>query len=187
MGEARLTTQLSNRDERIDWVLTLQRAPRVERGGQGAVVEIVEFAADRHTLGEARQLDAGAGEHGRRCNARWSGLRPSRSRPGSTPGRASTPGDQPVDRQILGADPVERRQGAAEHVIAAAKGAGAFERPEIGEILDDADRARRRAAGRGRSRRARSCRDCRRPGTAGSPRPPAPWPSPAASSGSRAA
>ena len=37
---------------------------------------------------------------------------------------------------------VERRQRAAEHVIAAAKGAGALERPEIGEVFDDADRRR---------------------------------------------
>ena len=50
-------------------------------------------------------------------------------------------GNQALDRQILGADAVERRQGSAEDVIAAAKSAGAFERPKIREIFDDADDA----------------------------------------------
>src|SRR5580693_198160 len=34
----------------------------LEGGGQGAVVEIIEFAADRHSLGEAGDLDISPGE-----------------------------------------------------------------------------------------------------------------------------
>ena len=129
MGEAQLTTQL----------LTLQRAAGVKRGGQGAIVEIVELAADRDTLGQARQLDPAAGE------AVGKVMRGGLALDGGVQRQDQflagfDAGDEPVDRQILGTDPVERRQGSAEHVIPAAKGAGALERPEIGQILDDADR-----------------------------------------------
>ena len=76
-----------------------------------------------------------------------------------------------------GPTPSRRRQRAAEHMIAAAKRAGAFERPQIGEILDDADcgrvalgitadRARvgsiEITAARTRPDRHRSGRHCRR-------------------------
>ena len=148
----------------------------VERGGQRAFVEIIELAADRHALGEARQLDAGCRRGGRRCNARWSGLRPWRSSPGSPPGRVSSAGDQALDAQLLGADPVERRERAAQHVIAAAEGAGrssaqrsatssttqidavvapriAADRAGIDGIEIAADRARADRLGRPRQRR----------------------------------
>ena len=49
--------------------------------------------------------------------------------------------DERVNRQIFGADAVERRQGSAEYVIAAVKSAGAFEGPQIRQILDDANDA----------------------------------------------
>src|SRR5437667_4627 len=39
-----------------------KRAPRLERGGQGAVVEIVELAADRDALSKARHRDPPAGD-----------------------------------------------------------------------------------------------------------------------------
>ncbi len=55
------------------------------------------------------------------------------------------------DVELFRADPVERRQRAAEHVVPPAEGAGALQRPQIGEVFDDADRrrvARRIAADR---------------------------------------
>ena len=97
------------------------------------------------------------------------------------PGRARRARDQPVDREILGADAVERRQRAAEHVVAAAKRAGAFERPEIGELLDDADRravAPRVAADRARLDRVEIAADRTGPDRVGRP---SPSPPPAAS------
>src|SRR5258707_8297389 len=41
---------------------SLERPPCLQRGGERAVVEVVELAADRHTLGEPRELDPAAGE-----------------------------------------------------------------------------------------------------------------------------
>ena len=43
------------------------------------------------------------------------------------------PGNQPRDVEFVGAHPVERRQGAAEHVIAAVKSAGALQRDCCGD------------------------------------------------------
>ena len=48
--------------------------------------------------------------------------------------------DQLGDGKIVRPDPVERRKHAAEHMIAPAKRAGPLQRPEIGHILDDAER-----------------------------------------------
>ena len=50
--------------------------------------------------------------------------------------------DQLGNPQLLGADAVERRQRAAEHVVAPEERPGALHRPQIGHVLDDADRAR---------------------------------------------
>ena len=47
--------------------------------------------------------------------------------------------DQRRNLQILGPDAVERRQHAAEHVIAPAIGGAALQRPEIRDILDNAN------------------------------------------------
>src|SRR5205823_8494476 len=52
------------------------------------------------------------------------------------------PRDQRVDAKILGSDTLERRERAAEHVIAAAKRRGSLDRPEIGHILDDTEQMR---------------------------------------------
>src|SRR5262245_49238761 len=62
--------------------------------------------------------------------------------------------DQPRDGEIVGADPVERRQRAAEHVIEPIEHARAFERPKIADLLDDTDEraiTRRAAAERARA------------------------------------
>ena len=48
--------------------------------------------------------------------------------------------DQTLDVEVLGPDPVERRQGAAEDMVTAAEGSGAFQGPEVGEFFDNAER-----------------------------------------------
>jgi hypothetical protein len=48
-------------------------------------------------------------------------------------------GNQLPDAKILRADAVERRQRAAQHVIARVDDRGALQRPEIGNVLDDDD------------------------------------------------
>ena len=50
--------------------------------------------------------------------------------------------------EIVRADAVERRQRAAEHMVAGIDDAGALQRPEVGDILDHDDQGPRRGAGR---------------------------------------
>ena len=60
---------------------------------------------------------------------------------------------QLADAQIVGADAVERREHAVQHVVAAAKAAGALDREQIGRRGDHADEAR--VAARVAAQRAR--------------------------------
>ena len=57
-------------------------------------------------------------------------------------GNAGRPGarDERGDAEFLGPDAVKGGEHAAQHMVAAAKGARALQRPEIGHILDDAER-----------------------------------------------
>src|SRR5215470_2515101 len=114
---------------------SLHGPPGLERGGEGAVVEIVELAADGDAVGEARDrhvragqavcdvvgrglaVDGGAGREDHLLDARLGGA-----------------AQEARDVQLLRADAVEGGEGAAEHVIAALVGGGALERPEIGDI-----------------------------------------------------
>ena len=50
------------------------------------------------------------------------------------------PAQQLGDLQVLGVDPVDRREGAAEHVVEAAVLVGALDRDHVGGLLDHADR-----------------------------------------------
>src|SRR5438067_10212596 len=52
------------------------------------------------------------------------------------------PRDQARDVKFVRADPVERRQCTAQHMIPAMKRTGALQGPKLGKILDEADRAR---------------------------------------------
>ena len=47
--------------------------------------------------------------------------------------------DQRVDRQIVRADAVERRQRAAEHMVARIDGVRALQRPQVGDVGDHDD------------------------------------------------
>src|SRR6185312_7365401 len=47
--------------------------------------------------------------------------------------------DERVDTEILRADAIERRQRAAEHVIASTGGVRPLQRPEIGDVRNDHD------------------------------------------------
>ncbi len=52
----------SNRKSSFRARAPLHLPPRLEGGGEGAVVEVFELAADGHPLGEAGDRDAGAFE-----------------------------------------------------------------------------------------------------------------------------
>ena len=54
-------------------------------------------------------------------------------------GAVVEPGHQLADAQLLGTDAVERRDRAAEHVVAAPELAGALDRDDVLGLLDDAD------------------------------------------------
>ena len=54
--------------------------------------------------------------------------------------------DQLADAQGVGTDAVQRREQAAQHVVAAAEGAGPLHGPEGADLLDHADQARRRGS-----------------------------------------
>ena len=47
--------------------------------------------------------------------------------------------DQLADVQVLGVDSVDRRQRAAQHVVAARPLVGALDRDDVARLLDDAD------------------------------------------------
>src|SRR5882724_1723309 len=120
----------------------LQRAAGLERGGQRAVVEIVELAADRHAMGQPGDRGGAAGQPvdqvmrgGLAIDRRAGGEDDLAHR------RIGGAAQQAFDVELVGADAVERRERAAEDVIAAAIGAGALQRPEVADLLDDADQA----------------------------------------------
>jgi len=52
------------------------------------------------------------------------------------------PLDQLADAEVLGANPFERREPPAEHVVAAGEQLGPVERPQVGDVLDHAQQAR---------------------------------------------
>ena len=56
--------------------------------------------------------------------------------------RIGSAADQRRDAQLVRADAVERREGAAKNVIAAPEGAGALHRPQITDLFDDAQERR---------------------------------------------
>ena len=139
-------------------VLRCSQAPP-SRPASGAaerdLVGVLEVGADRQAGGEAGDRDVGRAlaERRRRCGARsprrsssgWWRARPRGRRLGL---------DARVelgDLQVLGLDAVDRRQRAAEHVVAAAVLVRALDRDHVAGLLDDADQRRRRGARPGRS------------------------------------
>ena len=72
------------------------------------------------------------------------------------------PDHQLADPQLVRADAVDRADRPAEHVVAAAELAGPLDRDDVLGLLDDAQHASGRGAGRGRSGTAPPRRRCRR-------------------------
>ena len=116
----------------------LERRALPHRRGERAVVEIVELAADRHAMGETRHLDrVGAEQLG---DVMRGGLAVDRGIDGEHDLLDAALGDprhQARQIEVVRPDAVERRQRAAEHVIAPARRVGALQRPEIADQFDD--------------------------------------------------
>ena len=106
---------------------------------EGDFVRVLQIAADGQAAGEASDADAATqaiGEKVRGCLARH--VRVGREHDFLYP-VSLDPAQQLVDAQMLRLDAVDRRQRAAEHVVQAAELVGAFERDQVGRMLDDAD------------------------------------------------
>src|SRR6056297_274285 len=114
---------------------------RRERSADGAVVEIIQLAANGNTLRERCERNPAVKLIG---DVMRGGLAIDRGVE-----REDHLGDlfglDPVHEfryaQRLGSDLIERRQRATKHVIAPLEGLTAFHRPEVGYILDHADLA----------------------------------------------
>src|SRR6478736_4865253 len=108
----------------MPWTGWLKRSAGEEGGADGAVVEIVELAANRHTLGERGDGDAERCElAGDVVGGRLAvdcGVEGEDDLAGAFLGDAP---DELGDAQRIGADLIEGGEDAAEHVVAAAEGA----------------------------------------------------------------
>src|SRR3954447_7526940 len=122
-----------------------ERAAPDERLAQGDLVGVLEVGADREPGGEARDRDVGRALARRRGDVQGGRLA-GRGRVG----RQHDLADRAVaharielgDLQVLGVDAVDRRQRAAEDVVAPAVLVGALDGDDIAGLLDDADEAR---------------------------------------------
>ena len=125
-----------------------------ERLAERDLVGVLEVAADRQAAGEARDDDVGARSRSASamCSAVASpvvvGFVASTT---SLIAAGSDPRVELGDLQVLGVDAVDRRQRAAEHVVAAAVLVRALDRDDVAGLLDDADEAAVAARRPGRS------------------------------------
>src|SRR5262249_37937195 len=109
-----------------------------ERCGERPVIEIVEFAADGNAVGETRHLDGKPRQPVKNVVGLGLAFDGSVDRKDDLTDFAIAVGDagcELVDRKVIGAYAVQRRQGAAEDVVASVGGMGAFQRPQIRHIL----------------------------------------------------
>ena len=111
-----------------------------ERRRERSLVEVIELSPDRHSVGKPGDLDLGAveeiGDVVRGGLSIDSGIEREHELGDR---RILSTRNKCIDREVLRADTIERRQGAAEHVVARIDGTGALERPEIRHIRDHDD------------------------------------------------
>src|SRR5215468_9799138 len=136
--DARGSPRCSGRGNSLAW---LERSPALDGRGKRAFVEIVELAADRHTLRQARHRHTVTlqlfGEIVRRRLTLHGGVEGKQH----LLDRWGCPRDDPHDVELFRSDTVERREVAAEHVVEGVDHAGPLERPQIGDFLDHHDEA----------------------------------------------
>ena len=118
----------------------LNARPAAQRRRQRAFVEIIQFAADRHAVGEAGAFDAEMGKKVgdvmRRRLAVDRGVDGEDHLPDAAFRDAP---DQFRNVEVVRPDAVERRQRASEHVVLGGKDPGALQRPEIADRLHHHD------------------------------------------------
>src|SRR3984885_14481380 len=118
----------------------VEQAPALERTAQGDLVRVLQVAADRQPAGRPRHPDAHRldepGDKGRGRLALQ--VRVGRQDQLGDPA-VRQPGHQLLDPQVVRADPVDRADRPAEHVVATAELADLLHRGDVLGLLDDAD------------------------------------------------
>lgn len=115
------------------------RAPRANRLCERPLVQIVKLTPDGQSM---RQLTETYGEPfkslGQIMRGRLPFERCVRGEHDFFDPALRHAGNELVDRKVLGANPLECRKPAAKHVIPAGKQARTVKRPEVCDLLDDA-------------------------------------------------
>ena len=116
------------------------RPPRPQRLGERALVEIVELAAHGQAVGELGDPDReGLEPLGEVMGGGLALERRVHRQHHLVDAAGGDARDEPVDAEILGPHPLERRKPSAQHVEPAGEQPRAVERPEVGDFLDDAE------------------------------------------------
>ena len=111
-----------------------------ERPAERHLVGVLEVAADREPRGEAGDPHPERAEHPRQIARRRVPLEVRIGRDDHLLHLARLePAQEPLDIELVGADAVDRAQGAAEHVVAPVELVRAFDRGDVLRLLDDAD------------------------------------------------
>ena len=143
-----------------------KRRAAADRGRERSFVEIVEFAADRNAMREAGDLDL---EIGQKTGDVMRGRLPIDGGVEREDHFLDVIVPRPARTRLarfrsFGPMPSSGDKSAAEHMIARTQNFRAFERPKIGDRLDDDERLPDRGARPGRACKDRRCRYCRRAG-----------------------
>src|SRR6266508_1104899 len=114
-----------------------------EGATEGDLVGVLEVAADRQAAGDPGDPDAERGEQTGHVHGGGLALDVGVGRQDdlADPVRLQA-GEQLPDPQVVGADPLDRADRPAEHVVAAAELLGALDRHQVAWLLDHADQAR---------------------------------------------
>ena len=151
--------RLGQAEQDLEDELAHQRlAPALERADQGHVVGVLEVAADRQAAGDPgdrrrRRPSSRSARYIAVASPSSVGLVARMTSSNGSPSRVGLVDalEELADLEPLGADAVDRADRAVEHVVAAAELAGPLDGQDVERLLDDAQPARRRGRGRGRS------------------------------------
>src|SRR3989441_9309591 len=115
-------------------------APALEGLRERHLVRILQITADREPTGDPRDADPERPEQLREVERRRLALDIGVGRQDDLGRLAALEPDQELlDLEVVGADAVERRQGAEQHVVAAAVLARPLHRQEVVRLFDDAE------------------------------------------------
>ena len=127
----------------VGWVSVICGSPSCERSAQRHLVGVLQVAAYRQSTRQSRHAQADRLEHPGEIGRGRLTLEVGIGREDHLgDGAVGQPDHQLADPQLVGSDAVDRRDRAAEHVVAAAELAGALDRDDVLVLLDHAQHAR---------------------------------------------